>query len=255
MTLITKDVTTVEELKTLSGQGNKAIVMYDVSTGEPKGLDVEVLMGMDASISEYGEDIGAINSSIGRIDSSVAALNIADITNYAKAIESIAHNATAPSPIIPTGATKTYEFSTGGDCTMFTAGAQVVEKGDMMTVSFTAPSIFVRTFVSKDSLKVDDLTLADTERALAEAINTLYGKIITLEAILTAAIYDAFQVDTLDVVKTLNIFGTTNMILIGTAAPAVTPDFVGQTFINTVAGTTYTAKGVTSSSDWKQTSN
>lgn len=36
---------------------------------------------------------------------------------------------------------------------MFTAGAQVVEKGDKMTVAFTAPSTFVRTYQNVASLK------------------------------------------------------------------------------------------------------
>lgn len=51
MTIITKNVLTVEELKTLANQGNKAAVVYDVSTGEPFGLDLEVLIGMNSSIA------------------------------------------------------------------------------------------------------------------------------------------------------------------------------------------------------------
>ena len=47
-----------------------------------------------------------------------------------------------------------------------------------------------------------------------------------------------------------------SIILLGTAAPSIAPDFEGQTYINTTSpGTVYTAKGVSSVSDWKQTSN
>ena len=49
--IITTDVLTLTEVKTLTGQSSQAILIYDVSTGEPKGLDVEILINMDSSIS------------------------------------------------------------------------------------------------------------------------------------------------------------------------------------------------------------
>ena len=48
--ITTKDVLTLEELKNLTGQAAKAAVIYDTSTGEPSGLDVEIFINMDASI-------------------------------------------------------------------------------------------------------------------------------------------------------------------------------------------------------------
>ena len=106
-------------------------------------------------------------------------------------------------------------------------------------------------------LAVDDTTIitgvTDAERAAAEAINVLNGRIAALEEILLNATYDAVQADTLNVVKTFNIFGTTNMILTGTAAPSVTPDFIGQRYIKTTTPKAkYTATGITSSGDWSQ---
>ena len=47
MALIEKDVKTIEELKTVIGHGGKAAVLYDATTGEPYGLDMEVLINMD----------------------------------------------------------------------------------------------------------------------------------------------------------------------------------------------------------------
>lgn len=67
-------------------------------------------------------------------------------TNYAKSVEMIAHDAVAPSPVIPTGTTKTYEFSSGGVCTWLAGGSASVKKGDKVTVAFTAPSTYVRTY-------------------------------------------------------------------------------------------------------------
>jgi hypothetical protein len=75
------------------------------------------------------------------------------------------------------------------------------------------------------------------------------------EAFIKASQYGTVTADQVDIVRNFNIWGKTNLIIEGTAAPAVVPDFVGQQFINTAAGITYTAKGNTSVADWKQTSN
>ena len=93
------------------------------------------------------------------------------------------------------------------------------------------------------------------ELPIAEILNVLYAKIQALEAFIKASQYGNVTADQVDVVRNFNIWGKTNLIIEGTAAPAVVPDFVGQTFINTAAGVTYTAKGISSVADWKQTSN
>ena len=51
MTLITKTVTTLTELHSVSGQGVKAVVVYDTSSGEPYGLDVEVLINLKDGVT------------------------------------------------------------------------------------------------------------------------------------------------------------------------------------------------------------
>ena len=90
--------------------------------------------------------------------------------------------------------------------------------------------------------------------ALAEIINQLNGRILALEDLVKKSLYKNAQMDSLDIVNALNIYGKTNLILTGTSSPAIEPDFIGQMYINTTAGTIYQSKGVTSS-DWKQTSN
>lgn len=95
----------------------------------------------------------------------------------------------------------------------------------------------------------------NVEPALAELLNHLLGRISALESIIKNSIYKNMQVDSVDIVKTFNIYGATNIILTGTAAPAVVPDFIGQFFVNTTGGVSYQAKGIASTSDWKQISN
>jgi hypothetical protein len=55
MTVIYKDVKTLTEIRSVTGQQTKALVMYDTSSGEASGLDVEVLINMDASIAEKAD--------------------------------------------------------------------------------------------------------------------------------------------------------------------------------------------------------
>lgn len=93
------------------------------------------------------------------------------------------------------------------------------------------------------------------ELPIAEVLNVLYAKIQAIEAFIKASQYGNVTADQVDIVRNFNVWGKTNLIIEGTAAPAVLPDFVGQTFVNTVGGVTYTAKGIASVADWKQTSN
>lgn len=93
------------------------------------------------------------------------------------------------------------------------------------------------------------------EYTIAEALNLLYSKIISLETIIANGIFKNLQVDNLTTVNAFNYNGAP-LIVIGSTAPTSAPDFVGQTYINTTApGTVYSAKGASSVSDWKQTSN
>ena len=91
---------------------------------------------------------------------------------------------------------------------------------------------------------------------MAEILNQQNARIKALEDLIKNFLFKNGQFDKLEVVKEFNIYGTTNLVLTGTTAPSVIPDFIGQWYINTSgAGTTYQSKGNTSSADWKQTSN
>ena len=93
------------------------------------------------------------------------------------------------------------------------------------------------------------------EPAMAEIINHLNARILALESIIKNGLFKNTQIDTADIVKSLNLYGGTNLILIRTVAPAEVPDFVGQTYVNTAAGVAYEAVGTTSVSHWKQKTN
>lgn len=88
------------------------------------------------------------------------------------------------------------------------------------------------------------------EQVTAESLTVLNRRIEALETIIANSQYSK-----IDVLDEFNFFGKTNLILFGVTSPSITPDFIGQFYINTTAGITYQAKGVTNSGDWKQTSN
>ena len=93
------------------------------------------------------------------------------------------------------------------------------------------------------------------EPAMAEIISHLNARILALESIIKNGLFKNTQIDTADIVKSLNLYGGTNLILIRTVAPTEVPDFVGQTYVNTAAGVAYEAVGTTSVSHWKQKTN
>lgn len=95
--------------------------------------------------------------------------------------------------------------------------------------------------------------IENNEEVIAEALVELKNKIDALQNIIKEMILGSVQIDNLDIVKNLNLYGSSNMILTGTAAPAVVPDFIGQFFIKTSATTAcYQATGNSSVNDWKQ---
>lgn len=96
--------------------------------------------------------------------------------------------------------------------------------------------------------------LPNAERALADILAHLLGRIETLEQELAESKYNAMQIDTLSVVDKIQIKGA-DLTLFGTAAPAITPDFIGQEFVDTTARVSYKAVGITNAADWKATSN
>jgi hypothetical protein len=102
------------------------------------------------------------------------ALNDVDKANYAKSIEMIAHDATAPSPVIPTGTTKTYEFSSGGECAWITGGSVTVEVGDKVSAAFTEPSTWVYTYHNVLKRKADASVIGD----ISTILDNLNGEVI-----------------------------------------------------------------------------
>lgn len=92
MTVIYKDVKTLSESQTLFGQGAKALVMYDTSTGEASGLDVDVMIQLDASVT-------AMNASINTLLNEDVSIN--GVKEFAE------------SPIIPDGTTIHHAASLG----------------------------------------------------------------------------------------------------------------------------------------------
>ena len=88
---------------------------------------------------------------------------------------------------------------------------------------------------------------AAEEKTTAQALSELNAKIKALEAVVTNN-----TVERLVVANEFDLYGKTNLILSGEGAPAMTPDFIGQSYIDTTGKVVYTATGVTNAGDWKQ---
>jgi hypothetical protein len=85
-----------------------------------------------------------------------------------------------------------------------------------------------------------------TEKPTAQSLSELNARITALEAILSNKIKDR-----VDVTKEFNVWGKTNLILYGDGASSKTPDFIGQTYIDTTNGNVYIAVGVSNAGNWK----
>lgn len=107
---------------------------------------------------------------------------------------------------------------------------------------------------TRTDLNTDIANLISDEFTIADALNLLYSKITALEKLISDGILGNIQVEQLTSAGDIRYKGA-QIIVLGTTAPTTTPDFEGQTYINTSGGITYTAKGTGSVSDWKQTSN
>lgn len=134
------------------------------------------------------------------------------------------------------------------------AGTATTKAGEASGFATTASTKATEASNSASAAASAYALLPNAERALADIIANLLGRIETLEQELSESKYNAMQVNELSVVDNLKIKGA-DLFLLGTAAPAVAPDFIGQFFIDTTAGVTYQAKGITNAADWKATSN
>lgn len=98
------------------------------------------------------------------------------------------------------------------------------------------------------------IAVENIERTTSEALLILQARIQALEGLLAAGVYSSVQSETVSAVTSLKYKGA-ELILLSTGAPSVAPDFIGQFYIDTTAGVTYQAKGITNAADWKATSN
>lgn len=133
-------------------------------------------------------------------------------------------------------------------------GTATIKAGEASGFATTASTKATEASNSASAAATAYALLPNAERALADIIAHLLGRIETLEQELSESKYNVMQVNELSVVDNLKIKGA-DLFLFGTSAPAVTPDFIGQFFIDTTAGVTYQAKGITNAADWKATSN
>lgn len=85
-----------------------------------------------------------------------------------------------------------------------------------------------------------------TEKPTAQSLSELNARITALEAIISNKIKDR-----IDVTKEFNVWGKTNLILYGDGASSKTPDFIGQTYIDTTNGNVYIAVGTSNAGNWK----
>lgn len=85
-----------------------------------------------------------------------------------------------------------------------------------------------------------------TEKPTAQSLSELNARITALEAIITNKIKDK-----IDVTKEFNVWGKTNLILYGDGASTKTPDFIGQTYIDTTNSNVYIAVGTSNAGNWK----
>lgn len=218
MALIEKDVKTIEELKTVIGHGGKAAVLYDVGTGEPYGLDVEVLINMDASIGNKVEKTtrvvaGSGLTGGGTLESDRTLNVVAADDSIVVAADNIKVN--------------TVDALTSDSATRPLSAKQ----GKALNANFAQLAGDV-----KDT----------TEKAGASSLAELNARLLALEKIVSATITNK-----LEVTKEFNVWGKTNLILTGSGAATFAPDFIGQKYIDTTRGNIYVAVGVATAGNWK----
>lgn len=102
-----------------------------------------------------------------------------------------------------------------------------------------------------DAVKVSKTTLETTEEVAAQSFVELKERIDALEELLKQGLMNSVIIKTLSV-ETFQMDGAP-LILTGTDAPAIVPDFIGQFYIKTTATTAcYQSTGTTGVGDWKQ---
>ena len=101
-----------------------------------------------------------------------------------------------------------------------------------------------------DTVKVSKTALEATEEVTAQSLVELKERVDALEEFIKQGLLNNILINNLSV-ENLQINGA-SLILSGTTAPAVVPDFIGQFFIKTTATTAcYQATGIAEVGDWK----
>ena len=95
-----------------------------------------------------------------------------------------------------------------------------------------------------------DTTIENTEEVTAQSLVELKERVEALEEFIKQGLLNNILINNLSV-ENLQINGA-SLILSGTTAPAVVPDFIGQFYIKTTATTAcYQATGTSAVGDWK----
>jgi hypothetical protein len=257
--ITTKDVLTLEELKNLTGQAAKAAVIYDTSTGEPSGLDVEIFINMDASI--------------GVVDASVQALE-QQASDLTQAIASEADTRAAADDLKSDKATQIAAGAglTGGGDLSENRTINVVSADDGITVNadnikLNIVNDLVTTSATRALSATQGKKLQDEKEALVNKSTDIvadtgssekYPSVVATEAYATPR-YDneAIDLDNLGDVRARSIdvdnlpkISGFDMFVISTTAPSVAPDFIPQIWVDTTAKKAYIAVGVSTSADF-----
>ena len=91
---------------------------------------------------------------------------------------------------------------------------------------------------------------SDAFGVLAASNCSLEARVTALERTLTAVLSGAAVIPALQV-RELGVWGSNNLILTGSGAPAKAPDRAGQLYIDTASGAVYKSTGNAAVSDWK----
>ena len=135
---------------------------------ESKGVDIPY----DTTLGEYSNKIYSIQTGISPEELEEIMKNL-----EVKIIELISFNATAPTPTIPIGDSKVYEFSSSGECTWITGGAVSVELGDKVVATLVEEGSWIYTYVNVLKRKVDDVELGNIDNILDILNGDLEGDI------------------------------------------------------------------------------
>lgn len=100
----------------------------------------------------------------------------------------------------------------------------------------------------RTSVSVSDIP--DAFAVLAASDCSLEARVTTLEQTLMAVLSGAAVIPALQV-RELGVWGSNNLILTGSGAPAKAPDRAGQLYIDTASGAVYKSTGNAAVSDWK----